>query len=129
MDRNVLIVDDSPILRAAIKKAVVLAGVSADRIAQAGNGQEAIEQMDANPFDVVLLDLNMPVMDGETFARTLKEQGKHQGIPIIVVSTETNKDRLARMRELGAIGILNKPFEPEELLKFFDASAKGATNA
>ena len=129
MECNVLIVDDSPILRAAIKKAVVLAGVDADRITQAGNGQEAIDQMDAAPVDVVLLDLNMPVMDGETFARTLKEQGKHQDVPIIVVSTETNKDRLARMRELGAVGVLNKPFEPEELLKLFDGTVTGATNA
>lgn len=129
MNCSVLIVDDSPILRAAIKKAVVLAGVKADNIAQAGNGQEAMEQMDANRFDLVLLDLNMPVMDGETFARTLKEEDKHQGVPIVVVSTETNKDRLARMRELGAIGVLNKPFEPEELLKLFNGSVTGATNA
>ena len=129
MDCNVLIVDDSPILRAAIKKAVVLAGVNADRVTQAGNGEEAIAQMDASPVDVVLLDLNMPVMDGETFARTLKEQGKHQNVPIIVVSTETNKDRLARMRELGAVGVLNKPFEPEELLKLFDGTVTGASNA
>lgn len=129
MDCNVLIVDDSPILRAAIKKAVVLAGVPADKITQAGNGQEAIEQMDASPTDVVLLDLNMPVMDGETFARTLKDTGKHTGVPIIVVSTETNKDRLARMRELGAVGVLNKPFEPEELLRLLNGTVKGATNA
>ncbi|MEM1424720.1 MAG: response regulator [Planctomycetota bacterium] len=129
MDCNVLIVDDSPILRAAIKKAVVLAGVDADRIAQAGHGQEALERMDASRFDVVLLDLNMPVMDGEAFARTLKEQGRHPDATIIVVSTETNKDRLARMRELGVVGVLNKPFEPEELLRLFEGTVTGATNA
>ncbi|GAB4548873.1 MAG: response regulator [Phycisphaerales bacterium] len=129
MDCSVLIVDDSPILRAAIKKAVVLAGVPADRITQAGNGQEAIDQMDAAPVDLVLLDLNMPVMDGEEFARTVKAQGHHASVPIIVVSTETNKDRLARMRELGAIGVLNKPFEPEELLRFINSHVTGASNA
>lgn len=129
MDCTVLIVDDSPILRAAIKKAVVLAGVSPDNIRQAGNGQEAIDALDASPADVVLLDLNMPVMDGETFAQTLKETGKHQGTPIIVVSTETNKDRLARMKQLGAVGVLNKPFEPEDLLRIVENEIQGASNA
>jgi two-component system, chemotaxis family, chemotaxis protein CheY len=129
MDRSVLIVDDSPILRAAIKKAVVLAGVDAGRITQAGNGQEALDAMDASPPDIVLLDLNMPVMDGETFARTLRESGKHAGVPIVVVSTETNKERLAHMRELGAVGILNKPFEPEEFLRIFATETQGARHA
>lgn len=128
MDCNVLIVDDSPILRAAIKKTVVLAGVNPERITEAGDGQQAIEQMDAAPVDIVLLDLNMPVMDGEEFARTLNEAGKHAGVPIIVVSTETNKERLNRMRKLGAIGVLNKPFEPEELFRLFKNEIQAACN-
>ena len=65
MSCNVLIVDDSLILRTAIKKVVKLAGVSEDHIFEAGNGQEAIDLLEAVWVDLVLLDLDMPVMDGE----------------------------------------------------------------
>ncbi|MEY2714359.1 MAG: Chemotaxis protein, partial [Planctomycetota bacterium] len=66
---HVLVVDDSPILRTAIKKVVKLAGVPEDRIFEAGNGVEALDVLETVWIDLVLLDLNMPVMDGEQFAR------------------------------------------------------------
>ena len=120
MNCNVLIVDDSPILRTAIKKVVKLAGVADERIHEAGNGKEALEILETIWVDLVLLDLNMPVMDGETFAQTLKDTGKHQGTPIIVVSTESNKERLDRLKTLGVRSTLHKPFEPEDLCRLIN---------
>jgi two-component system chemotaxis response regulator CheY len=117
MSCNLLIVDDSPILRSAIKKVVKLAGLEEDRIFEAGNGKEALELMSTVWIDLVLLDLNMPVMNGEEFAVELRKQEDLKDAAVVVVSTESNADRLNRMKELGAIEVLRKPFEPEDLRK------------
>ncbi len=115
MSCNVLIVDDSMILRAAIKKVVKLAGVSEDHIFEAGNGQEGLDVLETVWVDLVLLDLNMPVMDGEEFAQELRKRPELTDVTVVVVSTESNRARLDRMRELGVVDTLHKPFEPEDL--------------
>lgn len=112
---NVLIVDDSPILRAAIKKVVKLAGIDADRIHEAGHGQEALDLLETTWIDLVLLDLNMPVMDGEEFARELRSRPDFNDVAVVIVSTESNKARLERLTALGIHDRLHKPFEPEDL--------------
>lgn len=115
MNCNVLIVDDSPILRTAIRKVVRLSGIEDDRIHEAGNGCEALDVLETVWIDLVLLDLNMPVMDGETFARELRKNPDLADVAVVVVSTEANRDRLQRMQDLGVIQTLRKPFEPEDL--------------
>ena len=117
MSCNVLVVDDSPILRAAIKKVVKLAGIGEDNIFEAGNGQEALDILETVWVDLVLLDLNMPVMDGEQFAQELRQRPDLKDVAVVVVSTESNKSRLERMHELGVVEVLHKPFEPEDLRK------------
>jgi len=114
---HVLIVDDSPILRAAIKKVVKLAGVGEDRIFEAGNGIEALQVLETVWIDLVLLDLNMPVMDGEEFARELRKRDDLKDVAVVVVSTEANRERLDRMKQLGVAHTLRKPFEPEDLCR------------
>ena len=120
MNCNVLIVDDSPILRTAIRKVVRLAGIEDDRIHEAGNGQDALTVLDTVWIDLVLLDLNMPVMDGEEFARRLRANPELSDVAVVVVSTEANKDRLQRLRDLGVVDSLHKPFEPEDLRRLVD---------
>lgn len=115
MNGSVLIVDDSPILRMAIRKVVRLAGIEEDRVYEAGNGREALDLLGRVWVDLVLLDLNMPVMDGERFAEELRKNPALAEVAVVVVSTECNARRLQRMRELGAIETLRKPFEPEDL--------------
>jgi len=115
MSCTILIVDDSPILRMAIKKTARLAGVENDHIFEAGNGQEALDALEKQWVDLILLDLNMPVMDGEQFVEELRKKEDIKDIPVVIVSTESNRDRLARLREMGIVATLHKPFEPEEL--------------
>jgi two-component system chemotaxis response regulator CheY len=115
MNCNVLIVDDSPILRAAVKKVVNLAGIEDDHIQQAANGAEALEKLNDTWIDLVLLDLNMPVMDGEEFIRQVRQRPDLDDLHIVIVSTEANQQRLARLAELGVTESLHKPFEPEDL--------------
>lgn len=117
MSCNVLIVDDSPILRQAVTKVVKLAGIGEDYIHQAGNGQEALDVIETVWIDLVLLDLNMPIMDGEEFAKRVKANDELGHVAIVVVSTESNKDRLARMKDYGVVEALHKPFEPEDLCR------------
>ena len=87
MECSVLIVDDSPILRAAIRKVAAMAGVDPARIREAGNGAEALERLEEQPVDLVLLDINMPVMDGEQFVEALQERPHLRDTIIVVVST------------------------------------------
>jgi len=115
MTCQVLIVDDSFILRSAIKKVVKMAGIAPEAIYEAGNGEEALEQLDQHPIDVVLLDINMPVMNGEEFLEACKARPNPPECLVVIVSTESNEKRLLRMRLLGADSVLRKPFEPEEL--------------
>ncbi len=117
MSCNVLIVDDSPILRRAIKKVTKLAGVEEDRIHEAGNGKEALEILETVWIDLVLLDLNMPVMDGEEFVKQLRTRPDLSSVAVVIVSTEANKERLERLRVLGVVDSLRKPFEPEDLCR------------
>lgn len=117
MNCNVLIVDDSPILRTAIKKVVRLAGIDEDRIHEAGNGQEALDVLETVWVDLVLLDLNMPVMNGEEFVAELRKRDAISDVAVVIVSTESNKERLDRLKELGVRSSLHKPFEPEDLCR------------
>jgi two-component system chemotaxis response regulator CheY len=117
MKCNVLVVDDSPILRKAISKVVRLAGVAEERIHLAGDGREALAVLDKVWIDLVLLDLNMPVMDGEQFVRELRRNSALADTKVVVVSTEANHDRLRRLRDLGVVEILRKPFQPEDLCR------------
>jgi len=117
MNCNILIVDDSPILRRAIRKVVQLAGVEADRIFEAGNGVEALAALDEHWIDLILLDLNMPVMDGESFIIEKNKLDAARDIAVVIVSTESNQARLDKLKGLGVSGSLQKPFEPEDLLR------------
>jgi two-component system chemotaxis response regulator CheY len=115
MKCNVLVVDDSPVLRGAIVKVAKLAGVPEERIFTAGNGKEALAVLDTVWVDLVLLDINMPVMDGEEFAREVRRNPTLADLKIVIVSTEANEERLKRLRELGVVETLRKPFQPEDL--------------
>ncbi len=120
MNGKVLIVDDSVILRRMIRKAVAHLDIDDDQVCEAGNGVEALALVDANEIRLVLLDLNMPVMDGEEFLRVLRQERKRDDVPVILVTTERNAGRLMRIGRLGVSGSLNKPFAPEDLVQLMD---------
>lgn len=115
MNVNVLIVDDSAILRKVVGKAVRQAGIDDSCIREAGNGREALTAIEESEPDVVLLDINMPVMNGEELMEVLDATGRAERMAVVIVSTEVNAKRLMRLAGLGAKARLKKPFEPEEL--------------
>jgi two-component system chemotaxis response regulator CheY len=120
MALQILIVDDSPAMRAFIRRVVRLSGIEVDHYFEAANGAEALEQLAANPIDAVLTDINMPVMDGEEFVRRMRANGPTLSTPVIVILTDATIHRIHTMQELGAMGYLQKPFGPEQLRNELD---------
>ena len=107
--RAIMVIDDDAPLARMLSLTLRYDGYA---VQAACNGHEALDQMSAGPPDLIVLDLEMPVMDGRTFFRELRARGWM--MPVLVVSAyEARKGQ----RELGAEAYLNKPFNPEELLR------------
>lgn len=115
MRMRILIVDDSPLLRRTARRAVLLAGVEPALVREAGNGQEALDLLRQEAAELVLLDVNMPVMDGFEFVERLAAEPALAAVRVVAVTTEGNRRRLERLAALGVEHYLRKPFEPEEL--------------
>jgi two-component system, chemotaxis family, chemotaxis protein CheY len=114
MLKKVLVVDDSPLIHQMYR--LVLSRYKCEVVA-ASNGQQALEivSQDVESFGLVLLDINMPVMNGVQFLEKCAAAGLTQKVPVIVVSTEGKEaDALAGLR-LGARGYLTKPFSAAQL--------------
>jgi two-component system chemotaxis response regulator CheY len=113
MPYNVLIVDDSGTMRNVIKKVLRLSGISFGNCLEAANGQEAMAVLENNWVDLILSDINMPVMDGFGLLRAVKSQPSFQDVPVVLITTESNEKRLQEAMRLGAKGYIHKPFTPE----------------
>lgn len=114
MNLNVLIVDDSAVMRAMIRRTLSLCGISLGDVYEAGNGVEALAQLGEHWVDLALLDVNMPVMDGEELLTRIRASEEWRALAVIIVSTESSDTRLARLRAHG-VEIVHKPFTPEQL--------------
>ena len=115
MALNILIVDDSPVMRVFLRKVVQLTGLPVSEFCEAGDGEAALEALRQRWMDLVLTDINMPRMNGEEFVRQLERDEMLCDIPVIVVSTDASRERMERMIKLGAKGYIPKPFLPETL--------------
>jgi two-component system chemotaxis response regulator CheY len=114
MALNILVVEDSSVMRAIIIKTLRLSQLPLGDVHEANNGQEALKVLDGNWIDLVLLDINMPVMDGEEMINRLRQNPATADLPVIVVSTEGSETRKEALMQKGA-GFVHKPFTPERL--------------
>jgi two-component system chemotaxis response regulator CheY len=117
MDRHILIVDDSPTLRSSLTFCLENAGY---QITQAENGQEGLETLErlmaeGISLSLIITDINMPVMDGIRFIQGVKAT-VWRFVPVLVLSTETERSLKDQAKAAGAAGWLLKPFRPEQLL-------------
>jgi two-component system, chemotaxis family, chemotaxis protein CheY len=112
---NVLIVDDSPAMRRFVRRVLELTGIELGKCLEANNGQEALDLLRLERMDIVLTDINMPLMDGEELLRALKSDSALRAIPVLVLSTDRSESRVKQMLELGAGGYVGKPFLPGDL--------------
>lgn len=113
MGKTVLIVDDSNTMRKIVSRALRQAGIDFSEILEAGDGQAALEVLANNKVDVVLSDINMPVMTGLEFLKAKSENDAIKNIPVVMISTETGADIIDQAKALGAKGAIKKPFTPE----------------
>jgi len=112
---DVMIVDDSPAMRAFIARVIDVSGLDVGKCIGASNGKEALELLHEQWIDIILTDVNMPVMNGEEFVSHLAQDELLRTIPVLVVSTDGSEHRVQRMMSLGAKAYVKKPFTPEQL--------------
>lgn len=116
MPKRVLVVDDATLVRLFYRSALEGAGFE---VREALNGLEALEQLLTSSVDLLVVDVNMPKMDGLTFLKTLRSKKLPMGsIPALVVSTETAPERIAAARAAGANLYIVKPLTPETLVQY-----------
>jgi two-component system, chemotaxis family, chemotaxis protein CheY len=113
MSRTILTVDDSASMRQMVKLTLTAAGY---QVVEAGNGSEGLNRVRSVPVDMVVSDLNMPVMDGLTFVRELRKLPVGKGVPVILLTTESDSAIKQQAREVGATGWITKPFQQDQLL-------------
>lgn len=110
---RVLTVDDSRTMLAMLKHTLVEAGME---VLQAEDGQQGLEVLSREQVDVVITDVNMPVMDGMEFIRNVRAAGEFQSLPILILTTESSDEKKAEGRAAGGTGWIVKPFNPEKLV-------------
>jgi two-component system chemotaxis response regulator CheY len=111
---NILVVDDSAVMRSMIKKTIVSSGVDIGEIYEAANGKEGLQVLEENWLDILFIDVNMPVMDGMEMLDEVRKKSDTSDIPILIVSTESNHERIETIQKKNA-GFVHKPFTPEVL--------------
>jgi two-component system, chemotaxis family, chemotaxis protein CheY len=122
MAYNILIVDDSETVRSVLMKTLRLAEVSLGEVYQANNGVEALAVLRANWIDLVLSDINMPIMNGLELVAAMKADKILLSIPVIIISTEGSQTRIDSLRAQGIAGFVRKPFTPESIKSAIDFS-------
>ena len=113
MTKTILAVDDSDSLRKMVVFSLEQAGY---QVVQAVDGLDGLEKAKEKSVDLVLTDHNMPVMDGLSLIKKLRELGSYQSVPILMLTTESSPEMKMEGRAAGATGWVVKPFHPERLL-------------
>lgn len=115
MAANILVVDDSGTMRAMIKRTIAMCGLDVDQVFEASNGIEALARMYEHPVTLILLDINMPIMNGIKLLKRIRDDPRLRHIPVIIASTEGSEARMRELLAAGARGYVRKPFRPEQL--------------
>jgi two-component system chemotaxis response regulator CheY len=114
MSFNVLIVDDSIIIRKMVAKTLSISELDIGEYYFAANGQEALEQLESHWIDIVFADINMPVMNGMEMLEEMAKRDILSTIPIVIISTERSEPRIQELKKRGVRAYLQKPFIPEQ---------------
>jgi len=113
MPKKVLVVDDSITMRQMVSFTLRQANFE---VQEAENGQEALKKIEGQAPDLIVTDLNMPVMDGITFIRQARSMEATRYIPILMLTTESQAEKKMEGKTAGATGWIVKPFDPPKLL-------------
>jgi two-component system, chemotaxis family, chemotaxis protein CheY len=110
-----LIVDDSSVMRKIVERSLRQAGLSITQVLEANNGAEALSTVQNNKVDLILCDINMPVMDGLEFVKQLAGVENAKGVPVVMITTEGSEGHVVQALSAGARGYLRKPFTADQV--------------
>jgi len=110
-----LIVDDSSVMRKIVERSLRQAGLSLSQVLEAGNGAEALAAVQANKVDLILCDINMPVMDGLEFVKALAGVENAKGVPVVMITTEGSEGHVVQALSAGERGYIRKPFTSDQV--------------
>jgi two-component system chemotaxis response regulator CheY len=111
--KTILTVDDSPSIRQMVKMTLSGAGYA---VLEAGNGAEGLSRAKTSQIDMIVTDLNMPVMNGLGLIRELRKLPAYRGVPILFLTTESDADLKKEAKAAGATGWITKPFQQDQLV-------------
>lgn len=114
-ERHALVVEDSPMMRQLLVFA--LSRVPGMRVTEADDGVDALRKLAAHKFDIVLTDINMPIMDGLKLTKRIRADETHKDVPIVIVTTETAEEDRKRALSLGANAYLTKPIQAPRVIE------------
>lgn len=112
---QVLIVDDSSVMRKIVERTLRQAGIGIAQVLEAGNGAEALSVLNRTKVDLILCDINMPVMDGLEFVKQLPTLQNANGAPVVMITTEGSENHVLQALSAGARGYVRKPFTPDQV--------------
>ncbi len=115
MSIHALIVDDSSVMRKIVERSLRQAGLDLSKVSEAGNGAEALSVLADHQVDLILCDINMPVMDGLEFIKQLPAVANAKGVPVVMITTEGSESHVVQALSLGARGYIRKPFTPDQV--------------
>jgi len=110
---NILIVDDSAVMRQMVTHTLADAG---HKVTLANDGQQAFDSAINTKYDLVITDINMPVMDGLSLIKELRALPQYKFTPLLTLTTESSAEKKSAGKSAGATGWIVKPFDPEKLL-------------
>jgi two-component system chemotaxis response regulator CheY len=112
---RILIVDDSSVMRKIVERSLRQAGLEISQVLEAANGAEALASVSENKVDLILSDINMPVMDGLEFVKQLAGVANAKGVPVVMITTEGSEGHVVQALSAGARGYIRKPFTPDQV--------------
>jgi two-component system chemotaxis response regulator CheY len=112
---NVLIVEDSPTMRQLLTFA--LSRVRGARVVEADDGLDALKKLSGEHFDIILTDINMPIMDGLKLVKRLRSDDNYKEIPIVIITTEGGDEDRKRALALGANAYITKPIRAPQVIE------------
>ncbi len=110
-----LIVDDSSVMRKIVERTLRQAGLESLVAHEAGSGSEALEVLEVKPVDLILSDINMPLMDGLEFLRQIRARNLAAGVPVVMITTESSEEHVKQAIQAGARGYIRKPFTAQQV--------------
>jgi len=116
---NILVVEDSPTMRQLIGFAIKR--IPESRVVEATDGVDALKKLSSENIDIILADINMPIMDGLKLVSLVRSNPAYKNIPIIMITTEGAEEDKNKALAIGANAYLTKPIQTQELMKLVNS--------